>query len=267
MLGLALMAGACSSSSTNPDGAGARDGGDAGDARADALDAAPADAAAPDRADDAHLCPFPAAAAPPAAIAAPAGTTLSVRLHADGNQIYTCTATASASDAGADAAGTTYAWTFKAPQATLTDETCTQVAVHSAGPTWTNTMDGDMSSVKGMAIANAASPTAGAIPWLLLRATSHQGSGRMFSEITYIQRLDTAGGVAPTTGCDAAAVGTDKAVPYTASYFFYKGGPSTDAGTPDSAADAPADAAPADTGPDATTTDTTPDLTTDLSTD
>jgi hypothetical protein len=269
LLGLILLAGACSSSSSNPDGAGARDGGDAGgDARADGLDAAAGDVAAADRADDAHLCPFPATSAPPAAIAAPAGTTLAVRLHADGTQVYTCTATASASDAGADAAGTTYAWTFKAPQATLTDETCTQVAVHSAGPTWTNGIDGDMSSVKGMAIASAPAPTAGAIPWLLLRATSHQGIGAMFSEVTYIQRLDTAGGVAPTTGCDAAALGTDKAVPYTASYFFYKGGPATDGGTPDSAADAPpADAAPADTAPDTTTTDSTPDTTSDTTTD
>src|SRR4051812_26242882 len=216
LLGLAIVAAACSSTSTKPDGAGSRDG---GDASAVGLDAAPADAAVSDGAADAHLCPFPAASVPPPAIAAPAGTTLTVRLHADGNQIYTCTATASPSDAATDAAGTTYAWTFKAPQATLTDETCSQLAVHFAGPTWTNTMDGDMSSVIGMAIASSPSPTAGAIPWLLLRATSHQGTGRMFSDVTYIQRLDTAGGLAPTTGCDAAAVGTDKPVPYTASYY------------------------------------------------
>ena len=36
-----------------------------------------------------------------------------------------------------------------------------------------------------------------------------------------IQRLDTAGGVAPSTGCDAAHEGTEARVDYSANYDFY----------------------------------------------
>jgi hypothetical protein len=39
--------------------------------------------------------------------------------------------------------------------------------------------------------------------------------------VTYIQRLDTVAGLAPTTGCDATTVGTTARVDYTATYFFY----------------------------------------------
>jgi hypothetical protein len=39
--------------------------------------------------------------------------------------------------------------------------------------------------------------------------------------VSYIQRLDTAGGLAPTTGCTADHVGEIAEVPYTATYYFY----------------------------------------------
>jgi hypothetical protein len=42
------------------------------------------------------------------------------------------------------------------------------------------------------------------------------------ADVSYIQRLDTAGGLAPTTGCDASHVGAIARVDYTATYFFYR---------------------------------------------
>jgi hypothetical protein len=60
-----------------------------------------------------------------------------------------------------------------------------------------------------------------AIPWLLLQAASHVGDGRM-SSVTYIQRFDTVGGIAPAGGCDATTVGTVARVDYTATYYFYR---------------------------------------------
>jgi len=43
------------------------------------------------------------------------------------------------------------------------------------------------------------------------------------AQTTYVQRLNTAGGVAPQTGCaDATNIGATALVPYTADYFFYK---------------------------------------------
>jgi hypothetical protein len=41
---------------------------------------------------------------------------------------------------------------------------------------------------------------------------------------TYVQRLNTKGGLAPTQGCAAAAdVGKQVLVPYTADYYFFHG--------------------------------------------
>jgi hypothetical protein len=75
-------------------------------------------------------------------------------------------------------------------------------------------------------LERADAPEAGAIPWLLLEANEHQGSG-VFSTITYIQRLATTGGIAPSEGCDAAHAGEETRVPYEATYaFFYADAPS-----------------------------------------
>jgi hypothetical protein len=59
---------------------------------------------------------------------------------------------------------------------------------------------------------------------ILLQAVSHTGDGRM-SKVTYVQRLDTAGGLAPAAGCDADHVGKEADVDYTATYYFYRASP------------------------------------------
>jgi hypothetical protein len=41
------------------------------------------------------------------------------------------------------------------------------------------------------------------------------------SKVTSIQRVNTAGGVAPGSGCSQAAAGTPTRVPYTADYYFF----------------------------------------------
>jgi hypothetical protein len=133
-------------------------------------------------------------------LAPPAGAELYLRLRADGTQIYTCTA------AGGQ-------WTLKAPQARLVDDGCHDVGSHFAGPSWKLATDG--SAVVGRKAAEVAAPVAGAIPWLLIEAVSKTGSG-MLDPVSYIQRVDTAGGMAPTGGCDAAGAGIEVAIPYTA---------------------------------------------------
>jgi hypothetical protein len=84
---------------------------------------------------------------------------------------------------------------------------------HYAGPTW---QASDGSTVVGARVAGA-TPDPTAIPWLLLRATSHAGAGEM-TEVTYIQRVATTGGLAPAEGCTPASLGAVARVPYTASY-------------------------------------------------
>ena len=60
----------------------------------------------------------------------------------------------------------------------------------------------------------------GAIPWLLLKAKTNEGTGK-FARVTYIQRVNTDGGLAPGCGCDQAHVKTEVRVPYSANYYFY----------------------------------------------
>jgi hypothetical protein len=52
-------------------------------------------------------------------------------------------------------------------------------------------------------------------------ANSNNGSG-IFSNVTFVQRLETEGGVAPTGRCGTE--GAELAVPYEADYYFYTGG-------------------------------------------
>ncbi|HVU51833.1 MAG TPA: DUF3455 domain-containing protein, partial [Polyangia bacterium] len=165
--------------------------------------------------------PFVTIASVPDAIAAPAGTTLKLRLHGWGDQVYTCTPSGGA-DAGADAGATTYAWVLKAPAANLYDDTDTKQGTHSAGPTWTAN---DTSSIVGMKLFQASGATANDVPWLLLKVASHAGATGTFTDVTYVQRLNTSKGVAPATGCDAAHANTDLPVSYSADYYFYTGTP------------------------------------------
>jgi len=154
----------------------------------------------------------------------PAGATLVARFFASGDQVYTCTDTTSD---GGDA-GAMYTWVLKAPDAKLYDPACMLVGAHYAGPTWWIAKDG--SSVVGARLQSAPSPHAGAIPQLLLKAVSHDADGGpgVFSNVTFVQRLDTVDG-SPPASCAAAEIGHDLRVAYTATYYFYTGG-ITDAG-------------------------------------
>ncbi|WP_353073330.1 DUF3455 domain-containing protein [Tunturiibacter gelidiferens] len=127
-----------------------------------------------------------------------------------GAQIYACQQT----DSGPQ-------WIFKAPEATLTDESGLVVGTHGAGPIW---ISKDGSSTKGELLQKSPSPEPGAIPWLLLKAASPTGSGVM-TRVEFIRRSDTHGGIAPTTGCDAQHRTATTRVPYTATYTFYSAKP------------------------------------------
>jgi hypothetical protein len=130
--------------------------------------------------------------------------------YASGTQNYICKST-----------GTSFAWTLVAPSATLVDDNGKQIMTHYGGPTW-QAKDG--SKVVGEVKERVDSPTPGAIQWLLLRAksTSAGPDGEQLVRTTFIQRLNTTGGMAPPTGCDEGHVGATTEVPYTADYYFYR---------------------------------------------
>jgi Protein of unknown function (DUF3455) len=136
----------------------------------------------------------------------PASEQLFLEVHAKGEQIYTCKG---------DAAQ--ILWTLKAPDAQLFGKDGKSFGKHFAGPSWEAN---DGSRVTGKAIANVPSPDADSIPWLLVTILTHEGRG-VLSHAASIQRLNTKGGKAPATGCDAAHAGQEVRVPYSADYLFY----------------------------------------------
>ncbi len=126
-----------------------------------------------------------------------------LKAQASGVQIYTCKA--KPSDGKAAPA---YEWVFKAPEANLSGDGG-RIGKHYAGPTW-EAADG--SKVVGALLAS--------VPWLLLAAKPTSGPG-LFSKVTYVERVFTAGGTAPKVNADAAHAGTSARVPYAATYIFY----------------------------------------------
>jgi hypothetical protein len=135
---------------------------------------------------------------------------LKLRLTGVGVQIYTCTATVTNGV-------TSYAYSFTAPEADLLHEDGRFVGNHFLGPNW---QYHDGSKIAGTTVAKVPSPDPDAIPWLLLSAKSTDGPGRL-SDVTYVQRIHTSGGTAPATGCDAANLGSEARVPYSAEYRFW----------------------------------------------
>ena len=108
------------------------------------------------------------------------------------------------------------AWVFRAPEAVLFDADGNVVGIHYAGPTWESESG---SKVVGARIASASSPNPQSIPLLLLGAVTTEGPG-IFERTTFIQRVNTVGGVAPSVS--GSTIGEEARVPYTAEYFFYR---------------------------------------------
>ena len=147
--------------------------------------------------------------------------------HAFGSQNYECQPSASLGRV---------AWTLFTPQATLFGEVGNQLITHFNSPnpdegkgaivvraTWQDSTDSSRIWAKATGMATV-DPTA--IPWVRLEVVGARRGptgGDELSESTFVQRVNTQGGLAPTTGCDLLNdVGRRAFVPYTADYFFYR---------------------------------------------
>ncbi len=136
----------------------------------------------------------------PPTLAVPDGNMVEFHVYAIGVQIYAWSGSA---------------WVFVAPEAVLFEGNGGVVGSHYAGPTW-ESISG--SKVVGKRVQGATvDPTA--IPWLLLVATATDGPG-VLANTTYIQRVNTVGGLAPAA--PGAAVGDIARVPYSAEYYFFR---------------------------------------------
>ena len=110
-----------------------------------------------------------------------------------------------------------FAWVFTAPNATLYDSG-RAVARHTAENMWE--ASSDRSTVTGTIRARQDGGSSN-IAWLLFRAQSTPDAG-LFAGVTSVQRVNTAGGVAPDTGCDASNAGKEAQVKFAADYYFYR---------------------------------------------
>jgi len=107
-------------------------------------------------------------------------------------------------------------WGSAVPEAVLYDTEGNVVAIHYVGPTWESNSG---SKVVGAVVPPRVTVDPDAIPWLLLSAVSNEPPG-IFAGITYIHRVNTVGGKAPSV--PGTVVGQVARVPYTADYYFYR---------------------------------------------
>jgi Protein of unknown function (DUF3455) len=136
----------------------------------------------------------------PETLAPPAGQTLAMTIAARGVQVYECRGEA---------------WAFVGPEAELLDARGRRIGHHGNGPHWTAD---DGSRIVGRVAASTDAPEAGAIPWLLL-ATDTVGTAQgAFSKVASVQRVQTAGGLAPSTPCTRGNAGATARIPYSADY-------------------------------------------------
>lgn len=108
-------------------------------------------------------------------------------------------------------------WDFVAPSAKLFADSGYRglVGDHYAGPTWESNSGSKVVARR----VDGCAPNTTAIPWLLLEAVTTDGPG-IFAKTTYIQRVNTDGGLAPNT--PGPYVGFEQKVPYVAEYYFYR---------------------------------------------
>ena len=173
----------------------------------------------------------------PGNIQVPAGNKLFLVGHALGTQNYVCVPS-----------GTSVRFVLFTPEATLFDGKGEQLITHYFSPNpsepntdpkvssaftiraaWQDSKDsstvwGKVNPGNSSSDSNYVEPSA--IPWLLVTITGHQNGptgGDRLSGTTFIQRVNTQGGVAPSTGCTSLGdLGNTAFVPYTTDYYFYK---------------------------------------------
>jgi hypothetical protein len=175
----------------------------------------------------------------PTQITPEAGNSAFLVGHAVGSQGYTCLPT--------NTGGTSWTVNPPRPEATLfTDlfgqplEIITHFASINENPnqnganppsvsgnaTWQSSFDSSRVWAKATGSIpagtdQASCPNNGAIPCLLLQSIGNKkgpAGGRLLANVTFVQRLNTNGGAAPTSAC---TVGQTQLVPYTADYYFY----------------------------------------------
>ena len=135
-----------------------------------------------------------------------AGNKLAFHAYAKGVQIYKWNVV-------------TQKWDLVGPQASLYAEESYfgEIGIHYVGPKWESKSG---SKVEARRVdGTGCTPDSTAIAWLLLKQVRTEGNG-IFSAVTFIQRVNTTGGLPPST--PGLVDGEIKESAYTAEYYFYR---------------------------------------------
>lgn len=158
--------------------------------------------------------------------------------HALGTQNYVCRPSAAATSG--------VAYVLFTPEATLFNDDDGQIITHFFSPNpsprdpntnpavvadgairaaWQHSRDNSTVWAKVHQPVGAATVNEDAVDWLLLDVVGAEPGltgGGLLTKTTFIHRVNTTGGRAPSTGCASPTdVGNQAFVPYTADYFFY----------------------------------------------
>jgi hypothetical protein len=139
------------------------------------------------------------------ALATPEGKTVVLRLHGQGSQIFRC----ETQPAGQH-------WVYRLPEADLADVDGIVTVRHGVNLSFEHV---DGSRLLGEITDHVPAPVDNALPWLLLSTRSY-GKGAL-AGVTNVQRIDTVGGMPPTT-CDGGKLGQVLRVPFSADFVFFR---------------------------------------------
>jgi len=139
-------------------------------------------------------------------IKAPEGSKLAFHAYAKGVQIYKWNII-------------TQKWDLVGPQAALFAEAnyFGEIGIHYVGPKWESKSGSKVEAQRVQ--GTGCTPDSTAIAWLLLKQVRTEGNG-IFSAVTFIQRVNTTGGLPPSTPGTVDGETTES--PYTAEYYFYR---------------------------------------------
>jgi len=194
---------------------------------------------AQDNQEQTHFSSIPS---PTTTIPPPAGNSAFLLGHGVGTQGYVCLPTgvggASWTVNGARPEATLFTHIFGEAVQIITHFLSPVVNPNDIGPkpsrfgdvTWQSSFDSSRVWAQKQKFVTAGTeascPNSGAIDCLLLQVIgSDEGpaGGRSLTKTTFIQRLNTSGGSAPTAGCLVTGdVGKQVLVPYSADYFFFR---------------------------------------------
>ena len=128
-----------------------------------------------------------------------------LRFAARGVQVFRC-----------ENRGGSFGWWFRLPEAELLDASGAVVARHGADFSFEHV---DGSRLLGKVLASDAAPRATDLRWLLMSTRSF-GQGA-FTGLTYVQRVNTAGGMPPAS-CEPKQQNQVLRVDFTAEFVFYR---------------------------------------------